>query len=116
MRTEEGKVTDLIKQTTLYLYRGACKIINIDFTNFIFATGSKCLLTITDINRTKILKTFEFNESKPYVITFDNNFTSSLKDNMYLYNILYDTGDCSFPQCADSDIYVSEVIINDTVN
>ena len=45
----------LDKQTTLYLYRGASSSIDFDFSEFVFANGSKCEFTISSIYKDDIL-------------------------------------------------------------
>ena len=100
----------LNKQTTLYLYRGASSSIEFDFTNFIFAGGSKCIFTISSLCKKDKLLQFEFNQSKKYTMIISDEFTSTLKDNQYLYNIMYIVGDEKYPQCADSDIIVRSIV------
>ena len=100
----------LNKQTTLYLYRGASTSIEFDFSNFDFAFGSKCVFTISSICKKDILLQFEFNESKKYTMIISDEFTSTLYDNQYLYNIMYIVGEEKYPQCADSDIIVRSVV------
>ena len=99
----------LNKQTTLYFYRGATSAIEFDFTNFNF-NGGKCVFTISNIcTNTKLLQ-HEFDESKKYTIIISDEFTATLKDNQYLYNIMYIIGDERYPECADSDIIVRDVV------
>ena len=74
----------LNKQTTLYLYRGATSSIEFDFTNFDF-NGGTCTFTISNI--CKNTKLFQ-----------------------YTYNIMYNIGNERYPQCADSDIIVRNVV------
>ena len=105
----------LNKQTTLYLYRGASSSIEFDFTNFNFISGSKCVFTISSICKEDKLLQFEFNQSKKYTMIISDEFTKTLKDNQYLYNIMYIVGDEKYPQCADSDIIVRS-IVNGTDN
>lgn len=105
----------LSKQTTLYLYRGATSSIEFDFSKFIFAEASKCVFTISSIYEDDKLLQFEFNKSKKYTMIITDEFTSTLKDNQYLYNIMYIVGEEKYPQCADSDIIVRD-IVNGTRN
>ena len=100
----------LNKQTTLYLYRGATSSIVFDFSNFIFASGSKCVFTISSKCKKDKLLQFEFTNSTKYTMIIDDEFTSTLKDNAYVYNIMYIVGDERYPQCADSDIIVRNVV------
>lgn len=100
----------LNKQTTLYLYRGASSSIDFDFTNFLFADGSKCIFTISNLCKKDKLLQFEFKESRKYTIIITDEFTNTLKDNKYLYNIMYIVGDERYPQCSDSDIIVRNVV------
>ena len=99
----------LNKQTTLYFYRGATSSINFDFTEFEFK-GGKCVFTISSICKKNKLFQFEFNESKIYTLYISDEFTATLKDNQYLYNIMYIIGDERYPECADSDIIVRDVV------
>ena len=100
----------LNKQTTLYLYRGASSSIDFDFSNFDFAVGSKCVFTISNLCKKENLLQFEFNQKKKYTMIITDEFTSTLKDNKYIYNIMYIVGDERYPQCADSDIIVRNVV------
>lgn len=99
----------LNKQTTLYLYRGASSSIDFDFTNFEF-NGGKCIFTISNLCKKENLLQFEFDKSQKYTMIITDEFTSKLKDNKYLYNIMYMINDDRFPQCADSDIIVRNVV------
>ena len=99
----------LDKQTTLYLYRGATSSIDFDFSNFNF-NGGKCVFTISNICKKENLLQFEFNQSRIYTMIITDKFTKTLKDNKYLYNIMYIVGDERYPQCADSDIIVRNVV------
>ena len=99
----------LNKQTTLYFYRGATSSISIDFTNFEF-NGGKCVFTISSICKNNKLFQLEFNKNKKYTVIIPDEFTSTLKDNKYLYNIMYEIGEERYPQCADSDIIVRNVV------
>lgn len=100
----------LDKQTTLYLYRGGSSSIDFDFSNFVFAPNSKCVFTISNICKKDKLLQFEFNQSKLYTMIITDEFTSTLKDNQYVYNIMYIVGDERYPQCSDSDIIVRNVV------
>ena len=99
----------LNKQTTLYLYRGATSSIEFDFTEFNFS-GGKCIFTISPICKKENLLQFEFNQRRKYTMIITDKFTSTLKDNKYLYNIMYVIGDQKYPQCADSDIIVRSIV------
>lgn len=99
----------LIKQTTLYLYRGATSGIEFDFTNFNF-NGGKCVFTISNICKSTKLFQYEFDESKKYTVIIPDEFTATLKDNKYLYNVMLIINDERYPQCADSDIIVRNVV------
>lgn len=105
----------LNKQTTLYFYRGASSSIDFDFTNFEFANNGKCVFTISSVCKKDKLLQLEFNENRKYTMIISDEFTKNLKDNKYLYNIMYIVGDEKFPQCADSDIIVRS-IVNGTTN
>ena len=99
----------LTKQTTLYLYRGATSGIEFDFTNFNFNSG-KCVFTISNICKSTKLFQYEFDESKKYTVIIPDEFTSTLIDNKYLYNIMLEVNDERYHQCADSDIIVRDVV------
>ena len=99
----------LNKQTTLYLYRGASSSIDFDFSNFNF-NGGKCVFTISNLCKNDKLLQLEFNQKKKYTIIIPDEFTETLKDNKYLYNIMYIVGEERYPQCADSDIIVRNVV------
>lgn len=100
----------LNKQTTLYLYRGASSSIDFDFSNFTFVNGSKCVFTISSICKKDKLLQFEFNQTKKYTMVITDEFTSTLKDNQYVYSIMYIVGGEKYPQCADSDIIVRDIV------
>ena len=99
----------LNKQTTLYLYRGATSSIDFDFTEFDF-NGGKCVFTISNICKDTKLFQYEFTESKVYTIIIPDEFTATLKENKYLYNIMYLLGNERYPECADSDVIVRKVV------
>ena len=99
----------LNKQTTLYLYRGATSSIDFDFSNFNF-NGGKCVFTISNLCKKENLLQFEFNQSRKYTMIITDKFTKTLKDNKYLYNIMYIKDDERYPECADSDIIVRNVV------
>ena len=101
----------LNKQTTLYLYRGATSSIEFDFTNFNFNGGS-CTFTISNICKNTKLFQYNFTQSQKYTVVIPDEFTATLKDNQYLYNIMYNIGNEIYPQCADSDIIVRNVVNN----
>lgn len=100
----------LNKQTTLYLYRGGSSSIDFDFTEFTFASGSKCVFTISNICKKEVLLQFEFTNQQLYTMIISDEFTATLKDNAYLYNIVYIVGDERYPQCKDSDIIVRDMV------
>lgn len=99
----------LNKQTTIYLYRGATSSVNFDFTNFNF-NGGKCIFTISNICKESNLFQYEFTQNKIYTVIIPDEFTATLKDNKYLYNIMYILGNERYPQCADSDVIVRKVV------
>ena len=99
----------LDKQTTLYLYRGATSSIDFDFTEFDF-NGGICVFTISNLCKNKNLFQYIFTESKLYTIIIPDEFTATLNENKYLYNIMYFIGNERYPECADSDIIVRKVV------
>lgn len=100
----------LNKLRPLYLYRGGTSAINFDFTKFTFSGNGKCIFTISSIYEDNKLLQFEFNRSVKYTMIITDEFTASLKDNKYRYNIVYVIGDNKYPQCADSDIIVRDMV------
>lgn len=105
----------LNKQTTLYLYRGATSSIDFDFRNFNFENNGKCVFTISSVCKKDKLLQFEFAQSRKYTMIITDEFTKTLRDNKYLYNIMYIVDNERYPQCADSDIIVRG-IVNGTDN
>ena len=100
----------LSKQTTLYFYRGATSAIEFDFTQFNFPEDSKCVFTISNLcGKTKLFQ-YEFTTDDTYTIIIPDEFTATLKENQYIYNIMLIVGDERYPQCADSDIIVRNVV------
>ena len=99
----------LNKQTTLYFYRGATSSVEFDFTEFDFK-GGKCVFTITPLCGKEKLMQLEFNQNLKYTVLIPDEFTATLKDNQYLYNIMFVINDERYPQCADSDIIVRNVV------
>lgn len=95
---------------TIYLYKGASSNIEFDFTDFNFEEDSYCEFSMVDPCTNKELKKVTFTESAKYIVTFRDEFTTSLDKKIYKYNIMYFIGEERFPQCADSDIIVEEVI------
>lgn len=100
----------LNKQPTLYFYRGTTSSLEFDFSSFIFQPNGKCVFTISSIYENNELLQFEFKESKKYVMLISDEFTSKLKDNKYYYNIIYEVDGERYPQCANSDIIVKDII------
>jgi hypothetical protein len=49
-------------------------------------------------------------DCKLYTIIIPDEFTATLKENKYLYNIMYILGNERYPECADSDIIVRKVV------
>lgn len=99
----------LNKQTTIYLYRGATSSIDFDFTNFDF-NGGKCIFTISNICKNTKLFQYEFTSATTYTVIIPDEFTATLKENKYIYNIMYILGNERYPQCADSDVIVRKVV------
>ena len=100
----------LNKQTTLYLKRGGSASIDFDFSDFVFTESSKCVFTISNVCKSTNLLQLEFTESKKYTMILSDEFTSTLTDNKYLYNIVYIVNDERYPQCDDSDIIVRNMV------
>ena len=102
----------LEKLDTIYLYRGASSTVEFDFTDFNFEENSKCEFTMVGGCDNTVYKKIEFTESKKYLVLFADEFTATLKGKHYKYNIMYMVGDERYPECADSDIIVEDVINN----
>lgn len=99
----------LNKQTTLYFYRGASSSIDFDFSEFTFESGGVCEFTISSIYEDNNLLQFKFDHRQKYTMVVSDEFTKTLKDNKYRYNIMYVIGNERYPQCADSDIIVKDI-------
>ena len=95
---------------TLKLFRGATSEINFDFTGFVFVENSKCVFTMKPLYNDEVIKKIEFTESKLYTITFTDEFTATLDNDKYRYDIMYMINDERYPQCLPSKIEVSEVV------
>lgn len=99
---------------TLKLFRGATSVIELDFTGFNFEDNSYCQLTIKKKYNEDIIFQHDFNKSIKYYVTFKDEFTVSLDDDKYKYDIMYMLNDERYPQCSISDVIVDEVV-NDYV-
>lgn len=100
----------LNKQTTLYLYRGASSVIEFDFSDFEFASNSKCVFTISSLCNKEEVFSYEFTQAELYEVLIRDDITINLKDNQYKYNIMYILNGERYPQCADSDVIVRNVV------
>lgn len=101
----------MLKQLdTIILYKGATSAVEFDFTEFEFAPNTHCLLTIKKMNKKETVYTYEFNESKKYVVEFTDEFTAELDRREYWYDIMYIVGEERYPQCSPSGVIVEEVI------
>lgn len=97
---------------TLKLFRGATSVIELDFTGFNFESNSYCQLTIKKKYNEDIIFQHDFNKSIKYYVTFKDEFTVSLDDDKYKYDIMYMLNDERYPQCSISNIIIDEVVNN----
>lgn len=102
----------LEKLDTIYLYKGASSTVEFDFTEFNFDEDSYCEFMMINPCTDEVLKVVKFNKSEKYIYIFEDEFTKDLNNKYYQYNIMYFTGGERYPECADSDIIVEEVINN----
>ena len=100
---------------TIKLYRGATSEVEFDFTGFEFA-GNKCVFTMKPMYNDEIIKQIEFSEPKVYREIFTDDFTTTLEDDKYRYDIMYIVDEERYPQCSPSVIEVSEVVNEYTDN
>ena len=100
---------------TIRLYRGATSEIEFDFTGFQFA-DNKCVFTMKPLYNDESIKQIEFNEAKVYNVIFSDEFTATLEDDEYRYDIMHIVGEERYPQCLPSKIEVSEVVNEYTEN
>lgn len=101
---------------TIKLYRGATSEVEFDFSGFNFVANSKCAFTMKPLYNDEIIKQFEFTEAKVYNKVFADEFTATLDDDEYRYDIMYMIGEERYPQCLPSKIKVSEVVNEYTEN
>ena len=101
---------------TIKLYRGATSDVEFDFTGFNFVGNNKCVFTMKPLYNDEIIKQFEFTEPKVYNEVFTDEFTATLEDSEYRYDIMYMVGEERYPQCLPSKIEVSEVVNEYTEN
>ena len=104
------------KLDTIKLYRGATSEVEFDFTSFTFVENSKCVFMMKPLYNDEIIKEIEFTESKLYIETFTDEFTATLGDDKYRYDIMYMINEERYPQCLPSEIEVSEVVNEYTEN
>lgn len=95
---------------TLKLYRGATSVIELDFTGFTFENNSYCQLTIKKKYNDDIVFQHDFDKPIKYYVTFKDEFTASLDDDKYKYDIMYMLNEERYPQCSISDIVIDEVV------
>ena len=100
---------------TIKLYRGATSEVEFDFTGFNFE-GNKCVFTMKRLCNDDIVKQIEFTEQKIYKEIFTDEFTATLQDERYRYDIMYVVGEERYPQCSPSVVEVSEVVNEYTDN
>lgn len=100
---------------TIQLFRGATSEIEFDFTDFDFA-GKECVFTMKPMYNDEIIKQITFKEPKKYNEVFTDEFTATLEDDKYRYDIMYMINDERYPQCLKSFIEVSEVVNEYTEN
>lgn len=103
-------MAELTKFETIQLYRGATSEVSFDFTNFVFEPDTYCLLTIKNDYDDKAIFTYKFDEAKEYNVVFKDDFTITLLDDDYVYDIMYIVNDERYPQCKPSSIIVNQVV------
>ena len=104
------------KLKKIELFRGATSEIEFDFTGFNFMGGGYCQFVMKKMDNDTVIKTIDFKEPKKYIEIFNDEFTATLEENEYRYDIMYMINDERYPQCKPSKIKVSEVVNEYTGN
>ena len=95
---------------TITLYRGATCEVTFDFSDFDFSNGGYCQFVMKQTYSDKKIKSINFDESKKYIVVFNDDFTVNLSNHEYKYDIMYMINDERYPQCKTSKIVVEEVV------
>lgn len=95
---------------TIILYKGATSEVSFDFTDFQFEKETYCLLTIKNTYDDTVIFEETFDESREYTVKFNDEFTATLNNNRYRYDIMYITNEERYPQCRPSKVEVREVV------
>ena len=104
------------KLKKIELFRGATSEVEFDLTGFNFAGSGYCKFVMKKMDDDKPIKTFDFKEPKKYIEIFTDEFTATLDEPEYRYDIMYMVNDERYPQCKPSKIKVSEVVNEYTGN
>lgn len=104
------EVTELTELETLQLYHGATSEVEFDFSEFVFEPNTHCLLTIKNTYNDDIVFEKEFSKSEKYTIIFTDEFTATLTNDRYRYDIMYIINNERYPQCKPSKVEVREVV------
>lgn len=104
------------KLKKIELFKGATSEIEFDLTGFNFAGGGYCQFVMKKMDDDTPIKTIDFEEPKKYTEIFTDDFTATLDEEEYRYDIMYMINDERYPQCKPSKIKVSEVVNEYTGN
>lgn len=97
------KIFPLIK-----LYRGATTVVTLDLTDFDLR-GGLILFSVEDEND-ELVFTQELTTNEPHEVIFSDEFTYSLIDDTYSYDIMWVIGNSRYPQCLKSPIKVYDTV------
>lgn len=96
----------------ILLKQGATTIVEIDLSDFDMSGGS-VVLTMRKCNKSKrVVRTWEFTESKVHEVIFEDEFTATLDTGKfnYEYDIMWHLDGERFAQCAPSVIEVMRTV------
>ena len=101
---------DLVEFETLKLYHGATSEVEFDFSEFVFEQDTYCLLTIKNTYDDKVVFEKRFSTSEKFTVIFTDEFTATLENDRYRYDIMYVINNERYPQCKPSKVEVREVV------
>lgn len=104
------------KLKKIELFRGATSEVEFDLTGFNFTGNGYCQFVMKKLDSDIPIKTIDFKEPKKYIEIFTDEFTATLDEGEYRYDIMYMINDERYPQCKPSKIKVSEVVNEYTGN
>lgn len=90
------------------LYKGATTQVELDLTDFDLKGGSM-MFTVED-EQDEIVFQEEYNTSEKHLVTFGDEFTASLLDEKYYYDIMWVFENNRYPQCLKSNIKVVDTV------